>query len=133
MKARPRIPPEKDQRDRGVKAVSTSPLCSTAQSLFQLPCWAESQRQCPLHCCEEQPEAKEVQLSQPSFTSLLMIYSGLIRGSSSTSLLLISPGTLSPGCKTHGPIYRSWQNCVVCRTSDQNLKLRMAGHYHSAQ
>ena len=26
---------------------------------------------------EEQPEAKEVQLSQPSFTSLLMISSGL--------------------------------------------------------
>ena len=23
----------------------------TAQLLFQLPCWAESQGQCPLHCC----------------------------------------------------------------------------------
>ena len=43
---------------------------------------------------EEQPEAKEVQLSQPSSTSLLMISSGLTWGSSSTSLLLISPGTL---------------------------------------
>ena len=42
---------------------------------------------------EEQPEAKEVQLSQPSSTSLLMISSGLTSGSSSTSLLLISPGT----------------------------------------
>ena len=36
---------------------------------------------------EEQPEAKEVQLSQPSSTSLLMISSGLTWGSSSTSLL----------------------------------------------
>ena len=47
-------------------------------------------------CCtaaEEQSEAKEVQLSQPSSTSLLMISSGLTWGSSSTSLLLISPGT----------------------------------------
>ena len=39
-------------------------------------------------CCtavEEQPEAKEVQLSQPSSTSLLMISSGLTLGP--TSLL----------------------------------------------
>ena len=35
----------------------------------------------------EQLEAKEVQLSQPSSTSLLMISSGLTRRSSSTSLL----------------------------------------------
>ena len=39
---------------------------------------------------EEQFEAKEVQLSQPSSTSLIMISSGLTWGSSSTSLLLIS-------------------------------------------
>ena len=41
-------------------------------------------------CCtavEEQPEAKEVHLSQPSSTSLLVISSGLTLGSSSTSLL----------------------------------------------
>ena len=38
---------------------------------------------------EEQPEAKEVQLPQPSPTSLLMISSGLTSGSSPTSLLLI--------------------------------------------
>ena len=48
---------------------------------------------------EEQLEAKEVQLSQPSSASLLMISSGLIEGPaplpSSRSLdLLISPGTL---------------------------------------
>ena len=50
-----------------------------------------------VHCTavEEQPEAKEVQLSQPSSTSLLMISSGITWGSSSTSLLLISSGTLS--------------------------------------
>ena len=45
---------------------------------------------------EEQPEAKEVQLSQPSSTSLLVISSGLTSGLSSTSLLSISPGTLIP-------------------------------------
>ena len=47
-----------------------------------------------LHCAvEEQPEAKEVQLSQPSSTSLLMISSGLtVEGPA--PLLLISPGTL---------------------------------------
>ena len=51
-----------------------------------------------VHCTavEEQPEAKEVWLLQPSSTSLLMISSGLTWGSSSTSLLLISPGTLIP-------------------------------------
>ena len=38
---------------------------------------------------EEQPEAKEVQLSQPSSTSLLKISSGLTWGSNFTSLLLI--------------------------------------------
>ena len=41
---------------------------------------------------DEQLEAKEVQLSQPSSTSLLVISSGLTCGSSSTSFLLISPG-----------------------------------------
>ena len=54
---------------------------------------------------EEQLEAKKVLLSQPSSTSLLMISSGLTRGSSSTFLLLISPGpcatlicgTMQPG------------------------------------
>ena len=38
---------------------------------------------------EEQPEAKEVQLSQPSYTSLLMIFSGL-----KVQLHLPPPGTL---------------------------------------
>ena len=46
----------------------------------------------------KQPEAKEIQLSQPSSTSLLMISSGLIWGSSSTSLLFISHGTLVLWC-----------------------------------
>ena len=42
---------------------------------------------------DEQPQTKEVQLSQPSPTSLLMISSSLTWGSSSTSLL-IQTGTL---------------------------------------
>ena len=44
---------------------------------------------------EEQLEAKDVQLSQPSSTSLLVISSGLTWWSSSSCLLLVSPGTLS--------------------------------------
>ena len=47
-------------------------------------------------CCtavEELLEAKEVQLLQPSSSSLLMISAGLTWGSSSTSLLLILPAT----------------------------------------
>ena len=59
--ARPRKPPEKDRRDRrpppeqwkcygGVPSPLPSDLC-TAQLLFQLLCWTESLRQCPLHRC----------------------------------------------------------------------------------
>ena len=89
MKARPRIPPEKDRRDRGQP-------WTTARTMEVL-------RRCPLaiaqrlvHCAvavstavfgqshkdnvrctavEERLEAKEVQLSQPSSTSLFMISS----------------------------------------------------------
>ena len=78
VKARPRIPPEKDRRDRGPPPEQCyggvpSPLVpreiavSTASHKDNVRCTA----------VEEQPEAKEVQLSQPSSTSLLMIYSGL--------------------------------------------------------
>ena len=60
-----------------------SDLC-TAQLLFQLLCWTESQRQshkdnARCTAVDEQlgqPEAKDVQLAQPSTTSLLMISSG---------------------------------------------------------
>ena len=59
-------------------------------------CHAGQSHKDNVHCTaiEEQLEAKEVQLSQPSSTSLLMISSGLTWGSSFTSLLLISPETL---------------------------------------
>ena len=60
-KARPRKPSEKDRRDRGpppeqwkcqggVPSPLPSDLC-TVQLLFQLLCWTESLRQCPLHRC----------------------------------------------------------------------------------
>ena len=53
-------------------AVSTAMLCSHKDNV---------------HCTAvEQPEAKEVQLLQPSSASLLLISSGLTWGSSSTSL-----------------------------------------------
>ena len=50
---------------------------------FKMPCWAESQGQCPMHdallLMNKQPEAKEVRLSQPSSTSLLMSGASLVR------------------------------------------------------
>ena len=66
VKARPRIPPEKDRRYRVhcAIAVSTAVLGNHRDNVL---CTA----------VEEQLEAKEVQLSQPSSTSLLMISSGL--------------------------------------------------------
>ena len=45
---------DRRQNNGSVKAVSPSPLPSdlcTAQLLFQLLCWTESLRQCPLHRC----------------------------------------------------------------------------------
>ena len=52
-------------------------------------CRAEQSHKDNVHCSavEKQPEVKEVQFSQPSSTSLLMISSGLTWGSNSTSLL----------------------------------------------
>ena len=66
MKARPRIPPEKDRRDRV--------HCAVAVSAAVL-----GSRRDNVHCTavEEHLEVKEVQLSPPSSTSLLMISSGL--------------------------------------------------------
>ena len=55
-------------------------------------CAEQTQGQYPLLRCWEITETKEVQLSEPSSTSLLLISSGLSWGSSTTSLLLISPG-----------------------------------------
>ena len=86
MKARPRIPPEKDRRDRGpppehrvnVKAVS-SRHCAATSALRCFNRRAGQSHQDNVRCTavEEQPEAKEVQLSQPNSIYLLMISSGL--------------------------------------------------------
>ena len=91
---------------------------------------------------KKQPEAKEVQLSQPSSTSLLMISSGLTWGSSSTSLLLISLGTLwlqlsvrfgsvvllnVLGCRSVDILGTSWDQCrsmvQYCFTSTETIRL----------
>ena len=66
---------DRRQNNESIKAVS--PRHCPATSALRICCfnccaWAESQRQCPCTAVEEQPEAKEVQLLQPSFTSLLM-------------------------------------------------------------
>ena len=87
VKARPQIPPEKDRRDvdrrqnnGSVKAVSPRHCAETSaprNSCFN--CRAGQSHKDNVRCTavEEQPEAKEVQLSQPSSTSLLKISSGL--------------------------------------------------------
>ena len=87
VKARSRIPPEKDRRDRccrqnngSVKAVSPRHYAATsALRNCCFNCRAGQSHKDSVHCTavEEQLEAKEVQLSQPSSTSLLMISSGL--------------------------------------------------------
>ena len=41
---------DRRQNNGSVKAVSPR-HCAATSALFQLPCWAESQGQCPLHCC----------------------------------------------------------------------------------
>ena len=88
MKVRPRIPPEKERRDRGPppEQMNGCPLaiaqrlvhCAFAVStavLGQSHITHKDNVRCT--AVEEQPEAKEVQLSQPSSTSLLTITSGL--------------------------------------------------------
>ena len=82
---------------RTMEVLAVSPrhcpaTCALRNCCFKCCAWTESQRQCPLHgtAVDEQLgqlEAKEVQLSQPSSSSLLMISSGLSWRSSSTSLL----------------------------------------------
>ena len=83
---------DRRQNNGSVKAVS--PRCTIAVSTAVLGQSHKDNVRCT--AVEEQLEAKEVQLSQPSSTYLLMISSGLTWGSSSTSLLLISSGTLRP-------------------------------------
>ena len=67
---------DRRQNNGSVKAVSPRhcpATCALRSCCFSYCAWAESQRQ----CVDEQLEAKEVQLSQPSSTSLFMISSGL--------------------------------------------------------
>ena len=96
---RPKKTGDRRQNNGSVKAVS--PRHCAAISALRNCCFnrrAGQSHKDNVRCTavEEQPEAKEVQLSQPSSTSLLVISSGLTWGLSSTSLLLISPGTLIP-------------------------------------
>ena len=86
---------DRRQNNGSVKAVS--PRHSAATSALRSCCFncrAGQSHKDNVRCTavEEQPEAKEVKLSQPSSTSLFMIFSGLTWRSGSTSLLLISPG-----------------------------------------
>ena len=87
MKARQRIPPEKDRRDRGttrtMEVLRRCPL-AIAQRLVHRAIAVSTAVLGQSHkdnvrctAVEEQPEAKEVQLSQPHSTSLLMISFGL--------------------------------------------------------
>ena len=88
MKARPRIPPEKDQRDRGpppeqMEVLRRCPLAVAHRLVHRATAVSNAvlgqSHKYNVRCTavEEQPEAKEAQLSQPSSTSLLMISSGL--------------------------------------------------------
>ena len=83
VKARPRIPPEKDRRQNNgsVKAVSLR-HCRAATSAPRNCCFncrgGQSHKD-NVRCTavEEQPAVKEVQLPKPISTSLRMISSGL--------------------------------------------------------
>ena len=82
MEFRPCIPPEKDRRQNNGSVKAVSPRHSAATSALRNCCFSCSAGQSHkdnVRCTavEEQPEANEVQLSQPSSTSLLMISSGL--------------------------------------------------------
>ena len=96
------------QNNGNVKAVSPR-HCPATSALHNccFNCRAGQSHKDNVRCtaAEERPETKEVQLSQPSSTSLLMISSGLTRGSSFTSLLLISPGCVY--CKTAELFFKS--------------------------
>ena len=71
---------DRSQNNGSVMAVSPR-HCAVTSALRSccFNCCAGQSHKDNVHCTavEEQPEAKEVQLSQPSSTSLLMISSGL--------------------------------------------------------
>ena len=79
------------ENNGSVKVVSPRPHCAATSALRNccFNCHVGQSHKDNVCCTavEEQPEAKEVQLSQPSSNSLLMISSGLTWGS--TSLFLI--------------------------------------------
>ena len=73
---------DRRQNNGSVKAVSPRHCAETSAAAPRnccFTCRAGQSHKDNVHCtaAEEQPEAKEVQLSQPSSTSLLMISSGL--------------------------------------------------------
>ena len=72
---------DRRQNNGSVKAVSPRHCAATSAAPRNccFTCRAGQSHKDNVHCtaAEEQPEAKEVQLSQPSSTSLLMISSGL--------------------------------------------------------
>ena len=45
------VPDRRPEQKGGAPRAIAQRLACTAQMLFQLPCWAESQGLCPLHCC----------------------------------------------------------------------------------
>ena len=78
VKARPRMPPEKDRRDRGPPPEQWKCLVKTSarrNCCFNRRAGQSHKDNVRCTAVEEQPEAKEVQLSQPSSISLLMISS----------------------------------------------------------
>ena len=81
VKTRSRIPPEEDWRNRGPPPRTMEVLrrCPIAIAHCCFNCRAGQSHKDNVRCTadEERPEAKEVQLSQHSSTSLLMISSGL--------------------------------------------------------
>ena len=113
VKARPRIPPEKRPERpwtaaRTMEVLRRCPLAIAQRLVHRAVAVSTAvlgqSRKDNVRCTAVEvgtdvgdgwPEAKEVHLSQPSSTSLLMISSGLTRGSSSISLLLISSETLA--------------------------------------
>ena len=83
VKARPRIPLEKRPErpwtaTRTVEVLRRCPLAIAQRLVHCFNCRAGQSHKDNVLCTavEEQPEAKEVQLSQPSSISLLMISSG---------------------------------------------------------
>ena len=116
----------RSQNNGSVKAVYVSPRhCpATCAQLFQLLCWTESQRQCPLHCCwrttwttrSERSPTFAVQLHLPTHDLFWATLKVQLHLPPLRSLdLLISPGTM---CATQ---------CWLCCLSSQTVRKIYAG------